>query len=169
MNEIIVTTSRLILRYPVKEDIEFMVQLWMDPDMTKYTGGHRERTFLENEFNNATLPEKREEYDLWVLEERESKRLIGSAGFIPKEIDGKIYVELNYYIEKKYWGMGYAKEISAGLIHYGFTIKDQNEIISIIAKNNSVSMKVAESVGMKKWKQEKRSGELKYIYKIKRN
>ena len=146
-----------------------MIQLWMDPDMTKYTGGPREKIFLENEFNNTLLPEKREEYDLWIIEEKETGKLIGSAGFIPKEIDGKLYIELNYYIDKKYWRMGYAKEIATSLIQYGFINKDQKEIIAIISKDNIVSMKVAESVGMNKWKQEKRSGVIKNIYKIKRD
>jgi hypothetical protein len=33
--------------------------------------------------------------------------LVGQAGFIAKEIKGKEYLELNYYIDKRKWKKGY--------------------------------------------------------------
>lgn len=168
MSGTILSTNRLVLRYPVENDREFMVALWTDADMTRYTGGPRERAFLETEFENALSPEKREEYDLWMVEGKKEGALIGSAGFIPKEVDGEAFIELNYYIAKPYWGLGYAKEIATGLIEYGFLVKRLRTMIAIIDPDNIASIRVAEGVGMKRWKAARRSDLDKLIYLIER-
>lgn len=166
MSGTILSTDRLILRYPVESDKEFMIALWTDAEMTRYTGGPRERQFLEKEFDNAVSPDKREEYDLWMIEGKNEGTLVGSAGFIPKEVDGEALIELNYYIDRRFWGRGYAKEIAAGLIEHGFEIKKLAEIIAIIDTDNLASIKVAESVGMGRWKESRRGDSIKLIYRI---
>ena len=110
MNDIILKTSRLILRYQEKSDIKFLVDLWMDEEMTKYTGGPRDKLSLIEEFRKIAEDPKREGYDLWPIELKNSHELIGHAGLIPKEIKGKEYIELNYYIDKKKWGKGTLKK-----------------------------------------------------------
>lgn len=166
LSNTILSTRRLRLRYQKKIDINFLVKLWTDKEMTKYTGGPRKRAFLIEEFNKTMIEPMQEEYDLWIIEDKETKKQVGHAGFIPKELRGKEYIELNYYIDKEYWGKGYAKEIAKGLIEYGMNTKGINEIIAIINPQNISSEKVALSIGMKLWITEERYGEMKLIYKI---
>lgn len=168
MSGTILSTNRLVLRYPEERDREFMIALWTDVDMTRYTGGPRERAFLEKEFEITLSPEKREEYDLWMVDVKSEGASVGNAGFIPKEVDGEAFIELNYYIAKPYWGLGYAKEIASGLIEYGFLAKRLRAIIAIIDPYNIASIKVAEACGMKKWKEARRSDFDKLIYLIER-
>jgi RimJ/RimL family protein N-acetyltransferase len=167
MDDMILKTERLILRYQRKSDINFLVELWMDEDMTKYTGGPRGKAFLIDEFRKTSVDPKKLEYDLWIIELKNTHEVIGQAGFIPKEMKGKEYIELNYYIEKSKWKKGYGKEIAKELINYAFIEKKLDRVISIIDLENEASKKLAKSIGMKYWMNEDRSGKIKSIYSIK--
>lgn len=115
MDDTILKTSRLVLRYQRKSDIKFLEYLWMDEEMTKYTGGPRDKQNLIEEFRRIAEAPKKEEYDLWPVEIKNTHELIGYAGFIPKEIKGKKYIELNYYIDRTKWRKGYAKEVAKSI------------------------------------------------------
>ncbi|MBN2382327.1 GNAT family N-acetyltransferase [bacterium] len=166
MDDTILSTKRLVLRYQRKSDIEFLVYLWMDEEMTKYTGGPREKQTLIDEFRRISENPREEEYNLWTIESKASHNPIGHAGFIPKEIKGKQYIELNYYIDKEQWSKGYGKEIARGLLDYAFKTKKLDQLIAIIDPENEPSKKVAKAIGMKYWKNEDRSGKNKSIYHI---
>ena len=168
MEDTIIKTERLILRYQRKSDIKFLVELWMDEEMTKYTGGPRDKTLLMEEFRKIAEDPQKLEYDLWTIELKSTHELIGQAGFIPKEIKGKEYIELNYYIEKSKWKKGYAKEIAKSLIKYAFEIKKLDKVISIIDLENESSKATAKSIGMKYWMNEDRSGKKKSVYIVRK-
>jgi RimJ/RimL family protein N-acetyltransferase len=167
MEDMILKTERLILRYQRKSDIKFLVDLWMDEDMTKYTGGPKEKTFLIDEFRKIAEDPKKLEYDLWIIELKNNHEVIGQAGLIPKGIKGKEYIELNYYIEKSKWNKGYGKEIAKELVKYAFSQKKLDKVISIIDLENEASKILAKSIGMKYWMNEERSGKIKSVYSIK--
>ena len=164
MDDTILKTERLLLRYQRKSDIKFLVYLWMDEDMTKYTGGPRDKMALIEEFRRVADNPKNEEYDLWSIELKNTHELIGQAGFIPKEIKGKECIELNYYMDKAKWNKGYATEIAKGLLNYAFEEKKLDKVIAIIDPENESSKAVARSIGMKYWMNEERSGKIKSIY-----
>ena len=166
MNSILLTTERLILRFPVESDLEFLVDLWSDGDMTRYTGGPRKRDFLLGEFRRVIRDPAAEEFDLWVMEEKETGNPVGHAGLLPKEVRGQPYMELNYFIEKTRWGRGLAGEIACALVEYGFREKGLKEIIAVIHPENTASEEVVKKAGMSLWTEEERSGTLKRIYKI---
>lgn len=161
----ILETKRLVLRYLSEGDIDFAVKLWLDPDMTRYTGGPRERGFLETEFSKAVADPCAEEYDLWMVERKDTGERIGQAGFIPKEIDGEEYMELNYYIWKAHWGRGYATEMAEALRDYGFKAKGLATLIAVIDEENAASRRVAEKIGMRVWKKSTRNDVEKVIYR----
>ncbi len=168
MKEMILQTKRMNLRYQEESDTDFILSLWTDEECTKHTGGPRDRAFLLEEITKVTKNPKREEYDLWPIEEKETLERIGQAGFIPKEIEGQLYIELNYYIKKEHWGKGYATEIAAKLLEYAFKEKRLNEVIAIINPRNKASEKVAEKIGMAYWKTMTRSHTEKKIYMIRK-
>ncbi|MDX9827421.1 MAG: GNAT family protein [Spirochaetia bacterium] len=167
MDDTIIKTQRLVLRYQRKSDIKFLVDFWMDEEHTKFTGGPRDKMFLIDEFREVAENPRGLEYDLWPLELKNSHELVGQAGFIPKTIKDNEYVELNYYIDKSKWGKGFAKEIAKALIEYGFTVKKLDKIIAIIDPENEASKAVAKASGMKYWINETRSGKIKSVYCIK--
>lgn len=166
MDDTILETSRLRLRYFRKDDIPFAVALWMDPEMTKHTGGPRDREFLEREFARTAEDPRLEEYDLWTVTLSGTGEPVGQAGFIPKEIEGESFIELSYFIDREYQGKGYATEISRALIARAFGIGRLSSLIAIIGPENGPSIAVAEAVGMRFWKEETRNGSRKLVYRI---
>lgn len=166
MSDVILESERLILRYQCETDIPFLVEMWSDVYMTKYTGGPRKKDYLNKVFTEIAENPKAEEYDLWVVEQRSKGVAIGYAGFIPKLIDEKEYIEINYYINQNQQGNGYATEIGNALIKYAFENKALQELIAIIDAQNIASIKVATKIGMKFWKNEIREGNTKDIYII---
>jgi RimJ/RimL family protein N-acetyltransferase len=168
MEDTILKTERLVLRYQRKSDIKFLVDLWMDEDMTRYTGGPREKLALVEEFRRIAGEPRKEEYDLWPIELKSTHELIGYAGLIPKEIRGQEYLELNYYIDKAKWGKGYAREMAGKLVAYAFADKGLERLIAIIDPENEASKAVARAIGMRYWINEERSRKTKSIYMIKK-
>ena len=166
MDDTIIATKRLVARYQRKSDIKFLVDLWMDEEMTKYVGGPREKQFLIDEFRRIAENPREDEFDLWPVELKHSRELVGHAGFIPKEIKGKEYLELNYYIARPAQGKGYATEIAKGLLEYAFGVKQLDRIIAIIHPENEASKAVAKAVGMKYWCNEERPSGVKSVYLI---
>lgn len=167
-DDTILTTKRLRLRYQRESDIPFLIELWTDEEMTRYTGGPRERAFLLSEFGKAARDPRAEEYDLWVLESLETGELAGQAGFIPKSVDGEELIELNYFIRREDWGKGYATEISRALISHAFEAKKLDRLIALVDEGNEASKRVAQGAGMRYWKTVARESGRKRVYKVER-
>jgi ribosomal-protein-alanine N-acetyltransferase len=165
MRDIILETNRLLLRCPEKGDIDFFVELWTDEEITKYVGGPRDKNDLLDSFNDALNDPKEELYSLWFVVLKGTNELIGMAGILPKTIGNEEFYEINYFINKKYWGNGYATEISKEIIAYMKDKKGIRKFIAIIDKNNISSENVAQKTGMTFWKTIARNEKLKDIYK----
>jgi [ribosomal protein S5]-alanine N-acetyltransferase len=168
MDDTILKTNRLILRFQRKSDIRFLVYLWMDEEITKYTGGPREKLFLIEEFRKIAKEPSKMEYDLWPIELKNTHEVIGHAGFLSKKVKDKDYIELNFYIDKVKWGNGYGSEIAKALIEYGFSNKNLDQIIAIIDPENEHSKAIAKEIGMKYWINDERTEKVKSIYIMKK-
>ena len=166
MNDVILETERLLLRYQRNNDLNFLIDLWIDNDITKYVGGPRDKQNLIKSFNEIAVNPMKEEYDLWFFELKSTQDTIGMAGLLEKLIGNEKYFEINYYVDKKYWNNGYATEISKGIIKHFMEKNIIKTFIAIIEKENTASIKVAENTGMTYWKTELRSKGEKEIYKI---
>ena len=166
MDDIILETKRLQLRYQRDEDFDFIIKLWTDEKITRYVGGPRNENILIKSIKNVALDPRKEKYDLWYVVIKNSNELIGMAGLLPKEINNEQFYEINYYIEEKQWNKGFATEIANELIQYFLEKKGIQIFIAIIDKENIASTKVARKIGMKHWKTEMRNSGEKEIYKV---
>lgn len=162
----ILSTERLTLRYARPGDLPFLLYLWTDAAMTRYTGGPRAKDLLEREFAPVLQDPQALQWDLWTVEETASARVVGQAGFIPKLVDGVERLELNYYIAQEHWGKGYALEIARALVAWAFTRHGTPELIAIIAEANAPSLRVASSLGMRLWQRVERPDGPKLIYRL---
>ena len=153
MNDMILETKRLKLRYQRHSDIETLVNIWANTEVTKYIGQPRKRDFLLNEFKKSAEIPKAEKYDLWVVIEKESEKVIGHCGYIDKQIEGNIEIDLTYIFSPDVWGKGYATEIAQALKNYAFNDIGINRLIALIHPENIASANVARKIGMKIEKQ----------------
>jgi ribosomal-protein-alanine N-acetyltransferase len=145
----ILRTERLILTRIHPGHVPALVDLWMDPEVTRFMGGPREHDFLAAEFEKNTLAPFAEKHDLWALVEKESGAVVGHCGLLDKEVEGTAEIELVYVLATAAWGKGYGTEIAAALKEYAFQTLGLTRLISLIEPENAASERVAVKTGMR--------------------
>ena len=131
---IILETERLILKYQQASDIAFLVDLWTDPDVTRYLGGPRDRDWLQPVFEETAQNPYAERYDLWPVIERETGYVVGHCGLLEKEVEGRTEIELIYILSSSAWGKGYATEMGQALKHYAFESMGIERLIALMIR-----------------------------------
>jgi len=76
--------------------------------------------------------------------EKQSEQLIGVGGLIKREVNSREELEIAYSIIPKFWGNGYATEISKQMKKYAIENRLSKSLISIISVENFASKNVAE-------------------------
>jgi [ribosomal protein S5]-alanine N-acetyltransferase len=166
-SDTILETARLILRVQQAGDVPALINLWTDPLAMRYMGGPRQRDQLQSEFDRVTRQPLAERYDLWPVIEKETGRVVGHCGLLPKEVEGSSEIELVYLIDPAAWGNGYASEIGQALIRYALDRLGLQRLIALIKPGNKASERVAVKLGMSLEKEIIRpSGELRKVYFI---
>ncbi len=154
----IIQTKRLLLRYPVIEDVVPLIDLWTDPEVTRFMGGPRNPDTLRPMLEEAAASGNVERYDLWVLAERASGDFCGHCGLLEKEVDGAAEIEAVYVITPGKQHRGYAPEIARALIEYAFTALGLRRVVALIDPEHAASERVALKAGMRFEKRVARSG-----------
>ena len=146
---IILQTKRLRLRRLQNSDVKALIELWSDPQVTKHLGGPRDRGKLKKIFEEDVKNPDAEQYDLWPVEENQSKEVVGDCGLLAKEVDGKQEIELIYIFKASAWGKGYATEIGRAITNYAFEEMKIGRLIALIEPENKASERVVLKIGMK--------------------
>ena len=76
--------------------------------------------------------------------------MIGQAGLTIQPYKGIEVLEIGYLLKENFWHKGYASEAASGCKKYAFKRLNRDKVYSIIKSDNYSSMKVEESIGMKK-------------------
>jgi len=170
MNMTVFTTERLCLKRLQPSDVLPLINLWCDPEVTRFMGGARDRAKLEVGFKQDVKDPFAERYDLWPVTEKNSRKVVGHCGLLEKEVAGKSEIELIYVFYHVVWGKGFATEIGKALIRHAFEIMNIDRLIALIEPANSASERVAVKIGMHFDKEIIRPGGLKRkVYVIIRN
>jgi len=160
-------TERLLLRPFEARDIEALVGLWTDPEVTRFLGGPRNHEELYVAFEEDAAGPSSDPYDLWPVEERATGVVIGHCGLLDKEVEGREEIELIYVFVKSVWGRGYATEIGLALRDHAFEEMGLSRLISLIEPGNVASDRVAQKVGMRMEKEIVRPGSaVRRIYAV---
>jgi RimJ/RimL family protein N-acetyltransferase len=144
-------TARLVLRAFTADDLDNLVDLDGDPEVTRYlTGGKpTPRAQIESE----TLPRflsrcgDLERY-AWAAVEKASGEFLGWFALRPIEGSASNAAELGYRLRRSAWMQGFATEGSRALIRKGFTDLDLHRIFAETMAVNLASRRVMEKVGM---------------------
>lgn len=144
----ILQTDRLILTRLRPAHVPSLVDLWTDPEVTRYMGGPRERIPLSVDLEKDAQDPPAGKFDLWVLVEKATGNIVGHCGLLEKKVDGTVEIELVYVLAASAWGKGYATEIGAGIKNYAFKHLGLDRLVSLIEPSNSASERVARKIGM---------------------
>ena len=153
MKQIIIHTERLTLREYEESDFDAVYAMISDPvTMSHYPKPYDERgarRWIEWSIHNYAATG----LGWWAIELCDTGEFIGDCGITPQEIDGETLPELGYHIDKRFWRHGYGKEAATAVVDYVFTNTDYPVLYSYTTVDNVASVRLAESVGMKKIKE----------------
>lgn len=148
-----ITTERLVLRKPRREDATDLAVAYADPEVVRFIG----------DGTTATLAEVEEGIDQWLerwetwgmslcsLERRADGRVVGRAGFLRWDPEtwqvGGDETELGWLLAREHWGSGYATEAALALRDWAIEERGLTRLISLIRHENVHSARVAGRIG----------------------
>jgi ribosomal-protein-alanine N-acetyltransferase len=141
-------TQRLRLRRYTLDDLDLQCALTGDPDVMRYVGGVKDRARTEEMLRTRILGYYEEHPGLgcWVTLERATGDCVGMH--LLNHIQGEAHIQVGYILFRKYWGLGYATEMSIALLRYGFTQMHLPRIVAITNLPNVVSQRVLLKSGL---------------------
>ena len=143
-------TERLTLREMNQDDYRDLAEILQNSNvMYAY-----EHDFTDMDVQ-IWLDRQRKRYEtygfgLWAVILKNTKEMIGQAGLTLQPYKDTEVLEIGYLLKEKFWHYGYAREAAAGCKKYAFEVLKQDKVCSVIKVDNTSSIRVAESIGMRK-------------------
>ncbi|HKP71314.1 MAG TPA: GNAT family N-acetyltransferase [Pyrinomonadaceae bacterium] len=154
-----IETDRLLLRPLTPDDLPWFLRVRAKEEVSRYLGGASMQTpeFIEARHGVYLECYREHGFGMAAVVEKSSGEMIGWGGLQPLEYGwngehseraGKD-VEVGYGFDTPYWGKGYATELAAAWLRYGFEQLKLPRIIAIASPENKSSWHVMEKLGMK--------------------
>ena len=145
-----IETTRLLLRLPVADDAEPFVEIHQDPEvlalklvtLTGPPGG------IEVGLRNVDRMLRhwdRHGYGQFTVVEKATARVVGCVGFV--QPDNWTDIDLGWIIRRSRWGNGFATEAARAVIDWAWNSGTMDHIVSLIAPDNLISIRVALKIG----------------------
>ncbi|GEO27143.1 acetyltransferase [Alicyclobacillus acidoterrestris] len=142
-------TSRLFFRPYQMKDFQFYLSLWQDPEIIRFIGSGKVRSKTALKLNYPYWLSKSElGKGVLVTVFKATQQPVGHAGLVPQEIDGKLQMELGYWVSRRYWGLGIGTEAARFFRDLAFRELGLNRLVSLIQPENTRSIHVAQKIGM---------------------
>ena len=148
----ILETNRLLVRDFTLDDADDAFAMYGDPDVSRWLGGGQTHDTVEQTremLQRITRRTRSDGLGLWAVVEKASGRLVGGALLLEGTIDGREQVELGYHFRRDAWGQGYATELAAALLRYGFEQVGLQRIVGVHLPGNTASSNVLRKIGMR--------------------
>jgi ribosomal-protein-alanine N-acetyltransferase len=131
------------------DDLPELLRLRSDVDVMRYLGGKAKQTPELAEQRLRFYMDCRERYGFSMSPaiRKSDDVFIGWGGLQPLEESGEI--EVGYGFDKPYWNCGYATELAAAWLRYGFETAKLERIIAVASPENTGSRHVMEKLGMR--------------------
>ena len=154
------TTDRLVLRLPRREDAGGLVAVYSDAETMRFIGDGSTTDLAGTEEAVAKALERWAANGLghFAVERREDGRVLGRAGFLVwdseawrigvlAELGSRAEVEIGWAIAREHWGRGYATEAAVAARDWALSERGVTRLISLIRPGNDRSVRVAEKLG----------------------
>ena len=140
-----IETKRLLLRRATVDDVEELVRIHADPDITRFMGAwDRDRAldWLDRVDQNW----QEHGYGRVAITDRTSGQLLGRTGlmYLPQFSES----ELGWTVRRDAWGRGYATEAARACADWAFRDFEIPYLTSLIEPENERSIRVARRLGM---------------------
>jgi len=147
MGPTIIHTERLNLRAWTLGDLESLVQIFSDPEVSRYMfGGAIAGEHALRIVTKYMRTQKERGWCRWALELADNPDVL--AGFCGVGCTFAPEMELGWALRRDLWGQGLATEAAAGALDYCFYTVGFKTIISAVDPDNTRSIAVAKRLGM---------------------
>jgi RimJ/RimL family protein N-acetyltransferase len=153
-------TERVVLRPPVRADLDALARMFTDPDVMRYVAWGRPFTAAETaEFVERMIA--RFEVDglgQFAVVRRADGAVMGRAGLLPldratwrsgflRDLGERAEIEIGWTLARDYWGRGYATEAAVLVRDWAWEVLRLSRLVSIIQHGNDRSVRLAERLG----------------------
>lgn len=139
-------TARLLLRPFTRDDIPALMPLIGSREVAATTRRIPHPYTLADAESFIETSQQSDVINLAIVRQEDTCFLGG--GILRPDHDHQ-HAELGYWIGVPYWGKGYATEAARALLQYGFEVLQLHRIYASHGRNNPVSGKVLQKIGMK--------------------
>ncbi len=144
-------TNRLILREFSDADVDNLVDLDSDPEVTRYINGGKStpRVYIVEQIMPRIFKyyHDLDRQGIWAAIEKTSGTFLGWFHLRPNHAEPS-ETELGYRLKQSSWGQGLATEGSMALVKKGFEELGVDVIVALADPANTASRRVMEKVGL---------------------
>lgn len=143
-------SGRLNLEIPRLVDFTRYYEIYADPQTNLFNpSGPMNLEKAENSFAAIQVHWSTHHFGIWAIRHRGSNDVIGFGGLSYLLYGNELKLNLGYRFDKNVWGNGYATELAAFSITYGFTELNADKIYALVRPNHHASIHVLEKCNMK--------------------
>ena len=151
-------TERLLLRIPEERDVDGYVEVY-DAEVMRFLGSATvTREGVADGVKRMRSHWERHGIGLFSVVRKEDERLLGRVGFLlwhpvrwvnamREELEGDLELEIGWTLGSDHWSRGYATEAAVACRDWALGELGWTRIVSLIARDNAASIRVAEKIG----------------------
>jgi len=143
-----IESDRIRFRKITEDDLDDLAALYADPDVMRYYPRTRSREETQECIKTYQKKYESETVCLMAAIHKRENKFIGRCGIMLQEIEGEIFPEVGYMLDKFFWRGGLGSEAAIAFRDFGFRELKYPKIISIIHPLNLASQGVAKNMGM---------------------
>ena len=145
LDDLQITTPRLVLRVPRGEDLDPWAEMMTDEETARFIGGVMPRALAWRVLMTMIGAWHATGISMFSVLERETGRWVGRLGpWMPEGWPGP---EVGWALVRDCWGRGYATEGAAAAMDWAFAHLGWDRIIHSISPENIASQAVARKLG----------------------
>lgn len=114
-------SARLVLRRYTAADLPALIALNADPEVMRWLGGPATADDSAQMLQTRILAyyDQHPGLGVWATIERDSGAHVGFH--LLNHVQGESLIQVGYRLHRRYWGLGYATEMTRALLRYGYT------------------------------------------------
>lgn len=141
-------TDRLLLTPIGPEHTDDLVRLHADPNVAYWNAGAWSAADARRFADEMAERWSRDRVGKWIAHRRSDGALVGRGGLSLSVVDGLRRLELGWALRDEMRGRGYATEIGAAGLRFGFDGLGHREIVAYTEVHNLASRAVMERLAM---------------------